>query len=368
MSDFIKLSLKTGIVTSFKDVAINDIEAVPIKNKAAVKELFLDETRFEFINRVFLGENHIAKPDQWTKIVLTEDWANSYVNALSKSPKPLYVPGHADFAISSKERAIPDGYIIGGLVKDDILYLRNALPEGKSESKKELIQQTIREIKAGMLATSTSDYMKYYTKMNEETGEVTYYATESVANQSNALVEAELTGSDADIILTSFKHDEQKSKGEKSMGEVTNKEMFVALKNQIDSGRLALNDVASSLGVDIMTEKQKTALKRLNDVESKVGIITDFVETVIAEKEKSFIALKEAKIKEKFKDEELVELAHNFFALKQGTTEEIDAEIEKIAGMKVFKTIQGKIAGEMSGAPGNVLENEIDESHEAMEA
>ena len=354
-----KVELNEGRIIFRSNVAkvgtnnvIKSIDDIAIADKKAYNILHGDGEVFEFINKVELGEEFPAIPDPWTTIILTKEWAQSFVSAVDKVAKPVFIGGHADYAISTKERAIPDGYIVGGKVIDNTLYLRNMLPEGGSDERKALIKQTVKEIKAGMLSTSTSDYMRYSINVDDDSGDVIYYAQESVKGQSNALVEEDQTGSTAEIIITSFKADtgsDGEQKGAKQMGEkTTNVELFTSLKNQLDSGRLALSEVASNLGIELMTSKQKAALKRLNDAESTVGNITDFVESVKAEKTAAFAALKEVKLKDKFKTDELIEVATPLFNLKEGDAAAIDAEIERIASLKVFKTLQGTLAASIN--------------------
>ncbi len=365
---FKQMVFRTPITVNLKENSLSGIDSVPLGNAELVKELIGEEDVYEFVNKVMLGEDHPAKPDPYTTIVLTKEWAESFISAL-KTPKPLFIGGHAEFGVSYKERPIPDGYLVGGIVKNDTLYLRNALPAGSTETRKERTKQTVREIKAKMLSTSTSDYMKYKISIDDQ-GHETYFAVESVKGQSNALVEADQTGSEAEIILTSFKTDdslENKQKGEKSMDGKTNAELFVSMKNQLDSGRLALSEVASGLGIEIMTSNQKTALKRLNDAESKVGNVTEFVAKVTAERETAFNALKEAKIKDKFKTEELIEIATPLFALKEGDASAIEAEVDRLAELKVFKTIQGTALSAGNVAPGSNIEDTLEESSEVME-
>ncbi len=369
-----KLVFKSNVLADFKGYSLSSIDDVPIADKKAYDILVGEKDAFEFVNTVKLGEKYPAKLDPWTDIVLTEDWAKSFVKAVNKVAKPLFIGGHADTGVGYKERAIPDGYITGGVVKDEVLYLRNTLPQSKVESKQALVEQTVNEIKAGMLSTSTSDYMRYKIEVDDTADTATYFAEESISAQSNALVEEDQTGSEAEIIITSFKAgngSDGEEKGERQMGEktFTNVELFTSLKNQLDSGRLALSEVASKLGVDLMTSKQKAALKRLNDVESAVGNVTDFVAAIKAEREQSFAALKDAKIKEVFKTDELVEIAQPLFNLKEGTAEDIDKEVKRIADLKVFKAIQGKIAASVNGNPTGSGDVTLDEeSSEVMEA
>ena len=366
-----QIIFKSSTFVDFKDSGLKTIDDVPIANKSAYDILVGDSKPFEFINRVKLGNDAPARPDPYTTIILTSKWAQSFVDAVKKVSKPVFIGGHADASIGYKARAIPDGYITGGLVKDDVLYLRNTLPMNGSEEKQALVKQTANEIKANMLSTSTSDYMKYTIDVDEEKDEVIYYAQESVKAQSNALVEEDQTGSEAEIIITSFKANDNLDdhKGDDNMEKTfTNGELFTSLKNQIDSGRLALSEVANKLGVDLMTTKQKAALKRLNDVESKVGNVTDFVTAVEAEKEQNFAALKETKIKDRFKSDEMIEIATPLFNLKEGSVDEIDKELDRIADLKAFKTIQGKIAASINGNPNGIATGEEDTSGEVMEA
>ncbi len=368
-----QITFKTGIVTNFKATMLKNIDSVPVGNASAYKSLVGEDEVHEFINTVALGEDNPAHPDSYTTVVLTPEWAQSFVNAVKESPKPLFIPGHTDASIGYKARAVSDGYLTGGVVSGNTLYLRNTLVMSGTEEKKALIAQTIKEISAGMLSTSTSDYMNYSIDADEE-GNITYFANESIKGQSNAIVEADMTGSDADIIITSFKAEidssGEKEKGEKRMGEktMTNAELFLTLKNQLDSGRLALSEVASGLGVDVMTAKQKVALKRLNDAESKVGDIAEFVEVTVADKEATFTSLKEAKIKEVFKTEELIEIAAPMFALKEGNAEAIGAEVTRISELKAFKAIQGKVASAMNYNPGVEDDSDVNfESNDMME-
>jgi len=370
-----KMVLRSGIIAEFKTSKLSNIDSVPVGNPTAYKILTGEDTVHEFINTVQLGEGAKAQLDRWTSITLTEEWAQSYVNAVKEAPKPLFIPGHAEEGIASKERAIPDGYVTGGLVLNNVMYLRNTLVLSGSENKKALIEQTVKEIKAGMLSTSTYDYMKYKIETNQDTFEDNYFAIESVKAQSNALVEADQTGSEAAIILTSFKaggaDDERKKQGEYSMDDkpaVTNEARFVSLKNQIDTGSLAISDVATKLGITMMTSENKLALKRLEDAETAVGDISIFVAKMKESAQATFTSLKDAKIKDTFKSEELIEMAESFFSLKTGTVEEINTEVARIAGMKVFKSVQGKLAGSVNYVPGSDDAVVVESDNEAMEA
>ena len=135
-----QMTLRTSVVTDFKATKLASIDAVPIGNVTAYKTLLGEAPVYEFVNTVKLGDKFPARPDSWTEIILTEEWANSFVNAVKAIPKPLFIGGHKDSAVHYKERAIPDGYITGGLVQNEVLYLRNSLPGGSTEERKALMR------------------------------------------------------------------------------------------------------------------------------------------------------------------------------------------------------------------------------------
>lgn len=351
-------------VTSFNTSGLKSVDSVAVGNLTAYNALKGDAEVYEFINEVKLGEDNKAQLDAWTDIVLTTEWAQSFSDAVNATPKPLFIKGHAEFSVSGKERVIPDGYVTGGLVLNDTLYLRNTLIKSGAEDKLALIEQTKNEIIAGMLSTSTYDYMKYTIERDEETYDATYFAIESVKAQSNALVEVDQTGSDAAIILTSFKagdgREDEKEQGEKHMSEkVTNEQRFLSLKNQIEAGTLSLKDVAEQLGLEVKTSSEKLALKRLSDAENVLGPLDVYLDKLKAEKESTFTALKESKLKETFKTDELYELAEGLFSLKEGDAAAISTEVERVAGLKVFEKLQGQLAGSINASFGASDTNNI---------
>lgn len=379
--NMIHLSLRTTVLTSalLKDSGIKSYKDVPIADEAKYKTLFGEEGAFfEFISAVKLGEDAPAHPDSWTTVILTPEWGQSFSDSVAEMPKPLFISGHAETGISPKMRAIPDGYVVGGLVRGNIFMLRNALPRQKSELKQALMEQTAKEIDIGMLSTSTSDTMQVSVVVDEEEDEITYYANKSVNRQSNALVEYDQTGSEAEIILTSFKAASLNGeRGEKKVGTedkiVTTKEHFTSLKNQFDAGLISLKDIETGFGVTLMSTEAKTALKRLKDAEEKIGgDITTFIDNQLKQQEDAFIALKDSCIEKVFKTPELIEVADTLFSLKKGTKEDIEAEVKKIASLKFMQGKAGEIASGMNYSGGGnktiTLKTDGDTESEDMEA
>ena len=355
-----QMIFKSSIVTEFKKSKLKDIDSVPVGNSKAVDMLFDDGERNEFISTTKFGEDFPADLNPWTQIVLTKEWATSFADHINKVPKPLFIPGHKETGVGYKERAIPDGYLVGAMVSGNVLYLRNSLPNGETPDQMALISQTLKEIKAGMLSTSLTDVMEYKIVVDEAEDTAMYYAIASLKGQTNALVEEDQTASEAEIIITSFKAESDSSgeneEGVERMGEnktMSNEEVFVILKNQLESGRLSLKNVTEGLGVEMITTEQKIALKRLGEAEKVVGDIAVFVAGTVANREATFRSLKESKIKDKFKSDELIEIATSMFSLTEGTAETVDAEVLRLSELKVFKTIQGKLAAAVGYVPDN---------------
>lgn len=351
-----------------------DIENISIGNKKAFETLSEDdeEPKF-FISTVRLGEDY--KTMTWPEVVLTESWAKSFVAAVNKSPGPLYIEGHEDSDFSRQLfRAIPDGYVVGGKVENDTMFLRNYILPGETDIQKALVKQTIREIKAGILSTSTGDIQKHRLEFDEN-DEPTYYAIESIKNQTNALVEFDMTGSHADIKAANFKNsftysDENKSQGDVDMEKetITTKEMLSRLKNQVDAGLLEVSQLSSGLGVEVLNADKKADLLRLKQAEDKVGNITNFVNSFEETKKEAFSTLKENKLKATFKDEAIYEIAESLFMLKSGSSEDVDKEIERISKLKAITKLQGSIASSINHTPNSTDNSGTEEKSNEMEA
>lgn len=368
----IQLSLRSSILVSYKGSGIDSIDYVVVGNKEAHKELIGSAASvYEFVNTIALGPNNMAQLDPWTSIELTTEWAESYAAGVNKTPAPMYLAGHANEGTHYKMRAIPDGYVTGARVKGDKLYLRNSIPLSGTQEHIELIKQTAREIKAGMLSTSSADLIKLSIERDPVNDTATYKAMESLKGRSNAIVEYDLTGSIAEIIATNFKSgssyvEPKNNEGASKMEDtVTATQMCISMKNQLDTGKFSIAEVEQHLGLTILTQANKLALKRLEDVENGLGKPVDaFYKEYLENEEKSFLTLKDAKIKDKFKSNDLVETATELFSLKKGSASEIDAEVERIAAFKVFATLRGNEAGNIgasfsAGGVNEVINNTV---------
>jgi len=342
-----------------------EAESIPVGNPSAVETLFKGMEAIEFVNEVLLGEEHPT--DDWSgNIILTEEWARSYANAVNKTPGLLYTKGHEDAAQHWATRAIAGGYIVGGKVENGRLLLRNRLLVKKNEADKEFVEQTMREIAAGMLSTSTGDIQKRRIEFVED-GKYKQYAVESVKNQTNALVEHDMHASDAKIVSANFRlgyydsndrfvgvepnatdgggnHD----KGEETMGF---KETVEIIKTALKSGEGDMPTLLKELGLEVVTEEVKTAVARLKAAEDKVGDISAFVSGITAEREASFTTIKSAKLKEAFTDSIVHEVAESLFSVKAGGEKEITDEITRLKGLGVIKNIQTDLASRVGYVP-----------------
>jgi len=364
------MAKKTGRITYettkescyFKTTVNNKIapSEIPVGNINAYAALRPkdDEAPALFVSVVNLGENYPTMT--WDKIVLTEQWAKSFAEAVNTNPGPLFLRGHEDSDWSKAAfRALAGGYIVGARVKDEQLQLLNYILPGATEEGKALVSQTLREMEAKILSTSTGDIQKHRIEFDEE-GEPTRYAIESLKNQTNAIVEHDMTGSHASIVGKNFKSSGDAGENNDSQGDngmennLTVEEMLTRLKNQVDLGRLDVPTLAGGLGITVLTAKDQQDLTRLRDAETKIGNITDYIGRVKQTEEETFSTLKENKLKAAFEDEGVCEAATEFFKLETGSTEEVDAEIERIKTLKVILKAQSNIAGSINANPNTV--------------
>lgn len=359
--------------TLFKSsvVSVNRIkpEDIPVGNQDAVSKLFnKDDNPAEFVNEVLLGEGH-ETDDYSGNIILTDEWAESYAKAVNEKPGVLYARGHED--VNPYLRAIPSGYIVGAKVDNGALLLRNRLILKKNEAEKEFVEQTMREISAGLLSTSTGDLQRRRIEFTDQ-GDFKQYAIESIKNQTNALVEHDMPASDASIIGSNFKkvtvqyfnEDNELVKTEeinsavsgvdnKSQGDVEMniKEHLSVLKSAMTDGTLDVSKLASELEVKVLTEEQQTSLKRLEDAEKKVGNVAEFIKAVNEEKEGNFKALRDQSLKNEFKEDEVHELAQTLFSINSGGAKEIEAEITRLKELSVVKKVQSLLASSVNHTP-----------------
>lgn len=330
------------------------VESVPVGNMAAYKDLLGDETADEFVNTVKLGENYPARPWPNSVAILTKEWAESFAAKVNETPKPLYLRGHEDEE-GFKMRALPFGYVVGAKVVDEeTLALRNAFKPAESPEAIQMKKDAMREIKAGLLSTSTGDYSKIDTSYDEDERLTTFKIVESINAQSNALVEHDQTGSDASIVSMTFKgglpaEDDNKPKQEDYMNP---QEAINLLANQIQAGKLQFKDVAEDLGIERLTDDHKLKLKKFDEVTVALGGDVDvYLARLEEDKKATFKALKESSLKAKFKQEEVLELAEDLFSIEEGGKEEIDAEVERIANKKSVQTLMGSKVDESQYKP-----------------
>ena len=351
-------------------VAVNSTkpEDIPLGNVEAVNKLFGEDAQpTEFVNQVLLGDDHAAV--EWDgEVVLTEDWANSYAEAVNKTPGVLYARGHED--VNPYLRAIPSGYIVGAKVENGSLLLRNRLINKKNEAEKEFVEQTMREISAGILSTSTGDIQKRRIEFTED-GEFKQYAIQSIKNQTNALVEHDMPASDAAIIGANFRStvcyydekgelvkteklslDEEQGKNI-SQGDVKMNlsEHFSVLKSAMKEGTLDVSKLSSELEIEVLTQEQKTALKRLEEAEAKVGNVDEYLKSIETKTKANFTALRDKSLENTFKEPETLELAKTLFSLNSGGAEEIEAEITRLKDVSVIKKVQSLLASSANHSP-----------------
>lgn len=360
--------------TLFSTRVMNKVspEEIPVGNMEAVNALFADMEQLEFVNEVLLGEAYPAS-EGWSEVILTEEWAQSFAAAVNKKPGFLYAKGHED-AETWFTRAIASGYIVGAKVEDGRLLLRNRLLERESPENKELMHQTLNEIRAGLLSTSTGDYQKRRVEVDED-GDIKQFAIESVKNQTNALVEHDMHASEATIIASNFRLGSYDDVGRSftstkvikdikdiaeddvnlKEGEVTMEEHITAIKSNMKKA-----EIAEAFEIEVVSEEVKTALKKLEDAEAKVGDLEAFVTSTLADRAAVFKALKDNALKEAFKEQEVLEAAETLFTLRNGSKEEVEAEIARLKELSGIKKMQSVIASSINHTPETAVEEVIE--------
>ncbi|GAG25011.1 unnamed protein product, partial [marine sediment metagenome] len=218
---------------------------------------------------------------------------------------------------------------------------------------------TIKEMKAGMLATSVSNLQKYVLTEDDKTGQREWFVVESIAGQRNDIVEHDLTGSDAAIVAQSLKSKQAEAdksaninQGDQSMNK---KEMLIKLLNLKQGGDLSIAEIVDNFGLELATDVMKTSVGTLKAVQEAIGE-GDAVTIIKALKEKAdrvdtaeFKSNKDEALKETFKENKImIPNAEELFSLKAGTKEECVVEAKRIASLKTIKDLASKLASDMS--------------------
>jgi hypothetical protein len=333
------------------------VDDVPVGNLEKVNTLFANHEPYEFVNQVLLGENHKAS-EGWSEVVLTQAWAKTFADAVNQHPGPVYLQGHED-AQNPAMREIPAGYIVGAKVDETYengagrLLLRNRLfAHGKYS--KEIVEQTLREINAGVLNTSTGDYERREYVYNEEEDTITAFAIESVKNQTNAIVERDMNASDAMILASNFKYvfcdengkeigkpvdytsirsDFNMNQGDEGMKK---EELLNALKGMFKDGTVTSDELSETLGVKLMNDEVSTSVAMFKEVKGMLGDtdVKEFVKTALKQKEdakkEAFAKLRDDALQASFIVANELRLAKHMFKLTDGDKEAVDAEIKRI--------------------------------------
>lgn len=345
-----------------------NVEDVKVGNTSKVDTLFKDMQKYEFINFVRLGERAPAEGD-WGDIVLTDEWAMSFAKAVNEVPAPLYLRGHENAGYDmNKKRAIPSGYVVGAELRkegeDSFLLLRNRLFERKEEASKEIVEQTLRELKAGTLETSTGDLMRISREFDEDTMTWNSTATLSLGRQTNAIVEYDQGATDNGVLAVSFKG----NAGDKTLavmlkdgscitaldgaeeniqGESTMKKEEM-LKNLCDARTekvVTEAEIFNALGVKAMSEEEKTRLEHISALEKSCGkTIDELASEHNATVEADFTSRRDKYANEHFTNDVVRGVATAQFKLTSGTDVEIEAEFKRITEQEAMKKLVEQMA------------------------
>ena len=134
-------------------------------------------------------------------------------------------------------------------------------------------------------------------------------------------------------------------------GEETMKEHIEALKAALKANSKP-ETIAAELGFTLLTDEQRTSLKKMEAVETKVGDIEAFVNQVIDERAENFTALRDKSLETTFTNKDVREAAGSLFQLKSGSVAEIEAEVTRLKEMGIIKQMQSIIAAGINYSPG----------------
>lgn len=364
-------SYASGVPLFNSTITTDDIPVNPSLQNAFSVLSDGDESPFFFVSEMKLGEDYPAKNGD----IMTVEWAESFVSALDRAPFPISALGHTNVD-RPMERVESHGYVVGGAVIDDSLYLKNYLAKGDSQEAQALYKKTVKEMKAGMLATSVSNYQRELLVIDSEKNISKWYVIESITGQRNDIVEHDLTGADAAIVARSMKASinadasAKKNTGEQSMDKT---QMLDKLRTLKSNGEISLDEIAGAVGVELVKDEHKKAVSVLNSVIEIIGD-GDVIEKLKALKEQAakveeaaFLIEKTNALAEAFKDEELRKFAEELFSLKCGDAAACKEETERIARLSVMKRHAENLAKEMSGGASFATESVRQASLEKIE-
>ena len=239
-------------------------------------------------------------------VMYTPEFWNSYLNKLKDRPIPGSKDGHH---LSLYGRPPTDFYLVGGKLnaEKNTVYLKNYIPpDGDTTTNKGFI----RDLKAGIIHFSIVAYTKDKIYFNED-GEIELIeAIESVKGERNDAVEY---GLGAMTQKTNTKDPEIKpvKKTNTEVNTMDFKEILTTLKNLKANGEIDVNQVAKTLGIEVVTEEHKNAVKVQTELKKvlKTDNVVESVNVLLANSEKvkvdTFALLRNKKMTEAFGPEKV---------------------------------------------------------------
>lgn len=318
------------------------LEDIKISNEKAFNALSEgDEKPFFFLVEIKFGEQNPATDGS----IYTDIWADSYLEGLNEKPYPGSKNGH--IGLYSSETVDNHTYVIGGQkVSNDTMVLKHYVPSNETT--------LIREIKAGLKATSVVDYHRVAI-VEDEDGDWQEYVLDSMKGQRNDIIEWDLGGMATSIVTSSQKADINRDKGDINMAKekvekASYGEALEIIQEQSKmtgfSGQKIGEDLSEKLGFTVMSSAQKEKLEKIEEFEktSQKDVLT-VIDEFKAEFDKNFEEIKAQKIKESCKDytdgvKSAVEFALKDF--KSGQKEELDGAIRSSLESDYVKGIASK--------------------------
>jgi hypothetical protein len=315
-------------------VDLDVINSIPLSKecqKAFDKLSEGDEKPFQFIQELKIGKNYPATDGT----VYTKEWAESYIAKANKKPIVGSAYGHEYPNSTRRENHL---YLIGAKLQDDeTVLLRHYVT---NEMPKDEYNRLIKELKAGLLSTSVVSMNDYKIEKDKD-GKTIWYATKSVGFERNDIVEWDQTGMVSTQLAVSQKSNPVENKEGASIMEL--EEAISLVQKSIGTmGVVGSVELAKKLGFQslLKTEEMEKKASAFDELESKTGGLKEFVEKAIDFQKTNFEEIKKVALQKKFEgNEDAINFANDLIGEKPMTADELNTEIERVAGLASMKKI-----------------------------
>jgi len=336
-------------------------ELIPVlisqKALQAIQQIDTPQGKIQDPNPYYVTEEieDIRDPANGVEFIL-KFW-NSYIAVMKERPIGGRKKGH--ISPLSWETPENDFYTIGGKIEGNKVYLRIYIPPEGFETSN---QGLLRDAKAGLLNFSIVSWTEDIIETDENGDIKSITAVRSVKGERNDRVEIGMGAMQQKVNKekTGDNPDNKIKTEEFIMAENKYSEVIKNLKNQIDNGTVSKKDIAGDLKIEILTEEQKAALKKLKDIltitgENPIDVIKQLKENEQAVKQEKYENTREKLMSKEFGPEKIMENGQEKANLKREAaepyvsteiqeTEKLEKQIKEAKEKPVVKNISFQVA------------------------